>query len=77
LNSAQVDAGAATTYTYDPSGTPTLSGDANPFWPFLYHGMEQEFLDAPYYYTGGGQRLLRIALFGCSSGGLSIALLIH
>ena len=44
----------ATTYTYDPSGTPTLSGATN-LWPFLYKGMEQESIDAPYYYTGSGQ----------------------
>ena len=24
-------------------------------WPFLSHGLEQEFIDAPYYYTGAGQ----------------------
>lgn len=24
-------------------------------WPFLYHGIEQEFVDAPYYYSGSGQ----------------------
>ena len=44
----------AATYTYDPFGTPTLSG-ATTFWPFLHHGMEQEALDPPYYYSGGGQ----------------------
>ena len=55
VNAANVQAGPVTTYTYDPAGTPTVSGAANPFWPFLYQGMEQEFFDAPYYYTGGGQ----------------------
>ncbi|MGH7925334.1 MAG: hypothetical protein ACREQH_12175, partial [Candidatus Binatus sp.] len=39
---------------YDPTGTPTLGGASN-FWPFQYQGMEQEFVDAPYYYSGNGQ----------------------
>jgi hypothetical protein len=44
-----------TTYTYDPSGNPTVSGTAND-WPFQYQGMEKEFTDpAPYYYSGSGQ----------------------
>jgi hypothetical protein len=55
VNAANVDAGPVTTYTYSPSGTPTQSGTANTFWPFLYRGGEQEFIDAPYYYSGGGQ----------------------
>lgn len=55
VSAAQLDSGRVTTYTYDPSGNPTVSGTTNVFWPFLYHGMEQEFLDAPYYYTGSGQ----------------------
>jgi len=54
VNAANVDAGAATTYTYSPSGTPVVSGTTN-FWPFLYQGMEQESADAPYYYSGNGQ----------------------
>jgi hypothetical protein len=45
----------ATTYTYDPSGTPTASGAANE-WPFQFQGMEKEFTDpALYYYAGSGQ----------------------
>src|SRR5258708_5152059 len=55
VNAASTQSQPATTYTYDPSGTPTQSGTTNPFWPFLYHGIEQEFFDAPYYYTGSGQ----------------------
>jgi len=44
-----------TTYTYDPSGTPSASGAANE-WPFQYQGMEKEFTDpGPYYYSGSGQ----------------------
>ena len=44
-----------TTYTYDPSGTPTVSGTAND-WPFLINGIEQELTDPqPYYYSGSGQ----------------------
>jgi hypothetical protein len=34
----------AETVTYDPSGTPSVSGSADG-WPFLYHGMEQESID--------------------------------
>ncbi len=53
VNAANVNAPPATTYTYDPSGTPTVSGTAND-WPFQYQGMEKEFTDpGPYYYTGG------------------------
>jgi len=55
VNAASTQSQPATTYTYDPSGTPTQSGTQNSFWPFLYHGVEQEFIDAPYYYTGSGQ----------------------
>jgi hypothetical protein len=40
VNAANVDAGPVTTYTYDPSGNPTLSGRANS-WPFQYQGMEK------------------------------------
>jgi hypothetical protein len=62
VNAANVGAGPTTTYTYDPSGTPTVSGASN-FWPFQYDGMEQEYIDAPYYYSGSGQfyspRLMR------------------
>ncbi len=55
VNAANVDAGPATTYTYDPSGTPTVSGAANN-WPFQYQGMEHEFIDpGRLYYSGGGQ----------------------
>ena len=55
VNAANVAAGPVTTYSYDPSGTPNLSGTANS-WPFLYHGMEKEISDpGPYYYSGGGQ----------------------
>ncbi len=55
VNAAQVDSGPVTTYTYDPSGNPTVSGTAND-WPFQYQGMEKEFTDpAPYYYSGSGQ----------------------
>jgi hypothetical protein len=54
VNAAATGSPPATTYTYDPSGTPTVGGTTND-WPFLYHGIEQEFVDAPYYYSGGGQ----------------------
>ena len=54
VNAANVAGGAVTTYTYDPSGTPTRNGATN-LWPFLYKGLEQETIDAPYYYTGSGQ----------------------
>jgi len=55
VNKASLQSAPATTYTYDPSGTPSLSGSGN-YWPFLYHGMEKEFSDpTPYYYTGNGQ----------------------
>ena len=55
VNAANVDSPPATTYTYDPSGTPTVSGTAND-WPFLYQGMEKEYTDpGTYYYSGGGQ----------------------
>ena len=54
-NAASPQSGLATTYTYDPSGTPTASGAANE-WPFQYQGREKEFTDpAPYYYSGSGQ----------------------
>jgi hypothetical protein len=54
-NAASPQSGLATTYTYDPSGTPTASGAANE-WPFQYQGMEKEFTDpGPYYYSGSGQ----------------------
>jgi hypothetical protein len=42
----------AITLTYDPSGTPSVSGSANG-WPFLYHGMEQEPTYDPGIYNGG------------------------
>jgi hypothetical protein len=52
VSAANPDAGPVTTYTYDPSGTPSPSGTAND-WPFQYQGMEKEFTDpAPYYYSG-------------------------
>ena len=55
VNAASTGSPPATTYTYDPSGNPTVSGTAND-WPFQYQGMEKEFTDpGPYYYTGGGQ----------------------
>ena len=54
VNAAATGSPPATTYTYDPSGTPTVGGTTND-WPFLYHGIEQEFVDAPYYYSGSGQ----------------------
>ena len=55
VNAANVDSGPVTTYTYDPSGTPTVSGTAND-WPFQYQGMEKEVTDpGTYYYTGSGQ----------------------
>jgi hypothetical protein len=42
-------------YTYDPSGSRTVSGTAND-QPVQYQGMEKEFTDpAPYYYSGSGQ----------------------
>jgi hypothetical protein len=56
VDASNVNGGPVTTYTYDPSGTPTLSGTYNE-WSFLYHGMEQEGADPfpYYYYTGNGQ----------------------
>lgn len=55
VNAAQPDSGPVTNYTYDPSGTPTVTGTAND-WPFQYQGLEKELTEpAPYYYTGGGQ----------------------
>jgi hypothetical protein len=55
VNAASPQSGMATTYTYDPSGTPSASGTANE-WPFQYKGMEKEFTDpGPYYYSGSGQ----------------------
>ena len=49
---------AATTYTYDPAGNPTVSGTANDL-PFLYQGGEKEVTDpGPLYYSGGGDELL-------------------
>ena len=55
VNAANVNAGPVTTYTYDPSGTPSVTGSAND-WPFQYNGMEKELTDpSTYYYTGLGQ----------------------
>ena len=55
VNAASTQSPPATTYTYDPSGNPTVSGTAND-WPFQYKGMEKEFTDpGTYYYSGGGQ----------------------
>jgi hypothetical protein len=41
VNAASTQSAPATTYTYDPAGTPTMSGTAND-WPFLYQGGEKE-----------------------------------
>ncbi len=42
-------------FQYDPSGMPTLSGQSNSY-PFLYQGMEHEFLEPnQFYYSGEGQ----------------------
>jgi len=55
VNAASTQSAPATTYTYDPAGTPSPSGAAND-WPFLYQGGEKEFTDpGPLYYSGGGQ----------------------
>jgi hypothetical protein len=55
VNTASLQSNPQTTYTYDPSGNPSVSGTAN-YWPFLYHGMEKQPTDpAPYYYGGSGQ----------------------
>ena len=55
VNAASTQSPPATTYTYDPSGNPTLSGTTN-YWPFLYNGLEKEFSDpGPFYYSGTGQ----------------------
>ncbi len=55
VNAASTQPPAATTYTYDPAGTPSVNGTAND-WPFQYQGLEKEFTNpAPYYYSGGGQ----------------------
>jgi hypothetical protein len=55
VNAASTQSGPGTTYTYDPAGTPSVSGAAND-WPFLYQGGEKEFTDpGPLYYSGSGQ----------------------
>ena len=55
VNAASTQSPPATTYTYDPSGNPTLSGTPNS-WPFLFKGLEKEFTDpGPFYYSGAGQ----------------------
>ncbi len=33
-------------YKYDPYGVPTYTSTQRPPWPFLYHGMEQEYPDS-------------------------------
>ncbi len=44
----------STTYTYDPSGNPSMAG-ASSNWPFLYQGMEHESIDPnQFYYSGNG-----------------------
>jgi hypothetical protein len=44
----------STTYTYDPSGNPSMAG-ASTNWPFLYQGMEHENVDpTQFYYSGNG-----------------------
>ena len=35
-----------TKYTYDPYGVMTVSGGVRTPWPFLYHGLEQEYPDS-------------------------------
>jgi len=58
VNAASPQSTPATTYTYDPAGTPSASGAAND-WPFLYQGGEKEVTDpGPLYYSGGGLSLL-------------------
>lgn len=55
VNPASPNAPPATTYIYDPSGVPTLSGQLNNY-PFLYQGMEHEFIEPnQFYYSGDGQ----------------------
>jgi hypothetical protein len=58
VNPASPGSPPAATFTYDPSGKPTVSGQANSF-PFRYQGMEQEITDFPsytgVYYSGNGQ----------------------
>jgi len=55
VNPASPNSPPPTTFTYDPSGMPTLSGQSNSF-PFLYQGMEHEFLEPnQFYYGGNGQ----------------------
>jgi len=44
VNAANVGAGPATNFMYDPSGVSTVSGLSNSF-PFLYQGMEHEVSD--------------------------------
>lgn len=46
VNAAQVDSGPTTTYTYNPSGTPTVSGASN-FWPFQYDGTGAPVMEIP------------------------------
>jgi hypothetical protein len=54
VNAANPNSAPVTTYTYDPSGTPTVSGTAND-WPFLFDGSEHELTDpASLYYEGSG-----------------------
>jgi len=55
VNAANLNSAPVTTYTYDPTGTPSVSGTSN-YWPFQYQGMEKEPDDpSTYYYTGSGQ----------------------
>jgi hypothetical protein len=55
INAASPNSPPPTTYTYDPSGMPTLSGQSNNY-PFLYQGMEHEFTEPnQFYYGGDGQ----------------------
>ncbi len=61
VNPASPNSPPATTYTYNPSGMPSLSGQPSNF-PFLFEGMENELTDqqatvgmGQMFYTGSGQ----------------------
>ncbi len=45
----------STTYTYDPGGVVTTPNNQRTPWPFLYHGLEQEYPDSwKLYWEPGG-----------------------
>ncbi len=61
VNAASTQSAPATTYSYDPAGTPSVSGAAND-WPFLYQGGEKVFTDpGPLYYSERRRAVLQSA----------------